>query len=65
MGIAVPRLSVHAESGDNESMGEVTSISIGYGLHQAWILTAIFGAPSSSAWQRQLPHGIITHRSSS
>ena len=44
MGIAVPRLRVHAESGDSESMGEVTSISIGYGLHQAWILTAIFGA---------------------
>lgn len=44
MEIAVPRLRAHGEHDDKESTGEITSLSVGYGLHQAWVLTAIFGA---------------------
>ncbi len=42
----VPRISVHADFDDEASLGEINSSSFGYGIHQAWIYAAMFGAGS-------------------
>ncbi len=44
MGVRVPRITINADFGDDSAFGELNALSIGYGLHQAWVLTAIFNA---------------------
>lgn len=46
MGIRVPRITLNADFGDDVSFGELRALSLGYGLHQAWIFAAMFGASS-------------------
>lgn len=46
MGIRVPRITLKADFGDDASFGELHALSLGYGLHQAWIFAAMFGASS-------------------
>lgn len=46
MGIRVPRITLKADFGDDASFGELRALSLGYGLHQAWIFAAMFGASS-------------------
>lgn len=48
MGIKIPRISISV-GGDREdkgASGSLSVLSIGYGLHQAWIYSAMFGADS-------------------
>lgn len=55
MGIRVPRISISADYGEESALGDINTLSIGYGIHQAWIYAAmfgtgtIFGAPTISA----------------
>lgn len=44
MGVRVPRITINADFGDDSAFGELNALSIGYGLHQAWVFTAIFNA---------------------
>ena len=46
MGIRVPRITIKADYGNDASFGELRPLSIGYGLHQAWIYAAMFGTSS-------------------
>ncbi len=46
MGIRVPRITLKADFGDDASFGELRALSLGYGLHQAWIFAAMFGTSS-------------------
>ncbi|MEA5019097.1 MAG: LuxR C-terminal-related transcriptional regulator [Gordonibacter sp.] len=43
MGIKVPRITINADYGEESSFGELSLISIGYGLHQAWVYAVMFG----------------------
>ena len=36
MGIRVPRITVNADFGDDTAFGDLSLLSVGYGLHQAW-----------------------------
>lgn len=46
MGIRVPRVTIKADYGDEASFGDLSLLSVGYGLHQAWIYATMFGASS-------------------
>lgn len=46
MGIRVPRITLSADYGDDAFFGELRPLSLGYGLHQAWIFATMFGAAS-------------------
>lgn len=51
MGVKVPKITLHAESGEGGSFGELNLAGVGYGLHQMWIYACMFSAtlfPSSS-----------------
>ena len=37
MGIRVPRITVNADFGDDTAFGDLSLLSVGYGLHQAWV----------------------------
>lgn len=43
MGLNIPRVTVHADIDEDVSVGEVNTASVGYGLHQAWIYSSMFG----------------------
>ncbi len=42
MGITIPRITLNADFGHTNSFGELSLISLGYGLHQAWIYSVMF-----------------------
>ena len=42
LGITVPRITLNADFGHTNSFGELSLISLGYGLHQAWIYCVMF-----------------------
>ncbi|MCI8468475.1 MAG: helix-turn-helix transcriptional regulator [Eggerthellaceae bacterium] len=42
MGIRVPRITITADYGDESYFGELSVISIGYALHQAWTYSVMF-----------------------
>lgn len=44
MGIKIPRVSVNVEYETDTSIGELSLIFVGYGLHQAWIYSSMFDA---------------------
>lgn len=46
MAFRLPRITVSAEYGEDVGLGEVSMLSLGYGLHQAWIYSALFGTAS-------------------
>lgn len=46
MGYKIPRISVHADFSEDAEAGEISTLSVGYGLHQAWIYTTLFGTSS-------------------
>jgi DNA-binding CsgD family transcriptional regulator len=44
MGIRVPRITLSADYGDESSFGDLGVLSVGYGLHQAWVYATMFGS---------------------
>ena len=46
MGIRVPRITLKADFGDESAFGELSMLSVGYGLHQAWVFATMFGTAS-------------------
>lgn len=42
MGFQVPRVTIRVDFGKEASFGELSLISLGYGLHQAWIYSSMF-----------------------
>ncbi|AJC12656.1 hypothetical protein JI75_08360 [Berryella intestinalis] len=42
----VPRFSIHTDFGGEEHTGEVSSLAVGYGVHQAWIFATLFSCSS-------------------
>ena len=42
LGVTVPRITLNADFGHTNSFGELSLISLGYGLHQAWIYSVMF-----------------------
>lgn len=46
MGIRVPRITINADFGDDAAFGDLSLLSVGYGLHQAWVYAAMFGTSS-------------------
>ena len=46
MGIRVPRITINADFGNDSAFGELSLISLGYGLHQAWVFATMFGTSS-------------------
>ena len=63
MAINLPRISVTVD--DNRGMGtqgELNILSLGFGIHQAWIYAAMFG--TNSIFQMPAPEGLFGHSSS-
>ena len=46
MGVRVPRITLNADFGDDSAFGELSLLSVGYGLHQAWVFATMFGTSS-------------------
>ena len=46
MGVRIPRIKLHVEVDKDDSFGELNFLSLGYGLHQAWVYATMFGAVS-------------------
>lgn len=46
MGVRVPRITLNADFGDERAFGELSLLSVGYGLHQAWVYATMFGTAS-------------------
>ena len=46
MGVRVPRITLKADFGDESAFGELSMLSVGYGLHQAWVFATMFGTAS-------------------
>ena len=46
MGIRVPRITVNADFGDGTAFGDLSLLSVGDGLHQAWVYAVMFGTPT-------------------
>ena len=42
MGFQVPRVTIKIDFKEGASFGELSLISFGYGLHQAWIYSSMF-----------------------
>ncbi len=42
MGVRIPRITLNADFGDESAFGELSLISVGYGLHQAWMFATMF-----------------------
>ena len=47
MGVRVPRITLKADFGDESAFGELSMLSVGYGLHQAWVFVTMFGTASA------------------
>ena len=63
MAINLPRISITVD--DNRGMGtqgELNILSLGFGIHQAWIYAAMFG--TNSIFQMPAPEGLFGHSSS-
>ena len=43
MGIRVPRITVNADFGDDTAFGDLSLLSVGYGLLQAWVYGVMCG----------------------
>lgn len=46
MGVRVPKVTLKADFGDESAFGELSLLSVGYGLHQAWVYATMFGTSS-------------------
>ena len=46
MGVRIPRITVRADFGEEKAFGELSLISLGFGLHQAWVYATMFGDSS-------------------
>lgn len=46
MGIRVPRIKIQAELEEGAHLGDLSILSVGYGLHQAWVFATMFGGAS-------------------
>lgn len=46
MGVRVPRITLKADFGDESAFGELSLLSVGYGMHQAWVFATMFGTAS-------------------
>lgn len=46
MGVRVPRITVNVDFGDDAAFGDLSLLSVGYGLHQAWVYATMFGTAS-------------------
>ncbi len=45
MGVPVPRITLHADYDKKSWFGELSLISFGFGLHQAWVYSTMFATP--------------------
>ncbi len=46
MGVRIPRITLKADFGDDSAFGDLSLLSVGYGLHQAWVFATMFGTSS-------------------
>ncbi|WP_417160600.1 LuxR C-terminal-related transcriptional regulator [Senegalimassilia anaerobia] len=46
MGVRVPKVTLKADFGEESAFGELSLLSVGYGLHQAWVYATMFGTSS-------------------
>ena len=46
MGVRVPKITLNADFGEESAFGELSLLSVGYGLHQAWVYATMFGTSS-------------------
>lgn len=46
MGVRVPKITLNADFGEESAFGELSLLSVGYGLHQAWVYATMFGTAS-------------------
>lgn len=46
MGVRVPRITLNADFSNESAFGELSLLSVGYGLHQAWVYATMFGTAS-------------------
>lgn len=46
MGVRVPKITFNADFGEESAFGELSLLSVGYGLHQAWVYATMFGTSS-------------------
>ena len=58
MGIRVPRITVNADFGDDTAFGDLSLLSVGYGLHQAWVYAVMFGTPTIFGTQTYVTESI-------
>ncbi len=42
----IPRITINADFGNDAFLGELNLLSVGYGIHQAWIYATMFAASS-------------------
>lgn len=42
VGVVIPRITLRADYGEENSFGELSLLCIGYGLHQAWVFSTMF-----------------------
>lgn len=46
MGVRIPRITLHINYEEEFSFGELGLLSLGFGIHQAWIFATQFGTAS-------------------
>ena len=46
MGVRVPKITLNADFSEESAFGELSLLSVGYGLHQAWVYATMFGTAS-------------------
>lgn len=46
MGVRVPKITLNADFGEESAFGELSLLSVGYGLHQTWVYATMFGTSS-------------------
>lgn len=46
MSLRIPRITLQASVDGASSLGEVSLLCVGYGLHQAWVFASMFGSAS-------------------
>lgn len=42
MGFAWPRVTINIENGNGEGIGKLSTVSVGYGLHQTWVFSSVY-----------------------
>lgn len=59
VGITIPRVTLSADYGKGKSFGELSLLSIGFGLHQAWVYGTMFSPQAFFATNASPLAGIV------